>query len=436
MSNNNNTRHELANMSWGLIIFLWMCWWPLGLGLTIGKLTARKKLQEEEQRRQWQNQPFDYGRDTQSDKVRTAYGRTPSDPRQHRDYEGISRATGERSYAARSAQTASTTHTGKKDAPPTKEQTKARGRRSWLVPVLLIFGALFALAGLSMTVEGIDSLLWSLQQYAEFSSWPITEYIIPGIFSAIGGVGMFFTGWKKRKEAKQEKLLTTIVGPRDSVSIKELSAACGLNQTKTIQLVQSAIGHGLFGGDAYLDMLSKTLVVRGKAPAPEKEPTPEKKVTNRKKTGKEDKYQTILRQLRQANDAIPGKEMSDKIDRMEQISARIFELAKKDPDKEAQLTRFMDYYLPTSLKLLNTYADLDKQGIRGENIDETKASIEVAMDLLVTAFENQLDKLYESDALDVSSEITALQGMLNLDGLTPGTDFSAPDEQWQKDTEI
>lgn len=89
----------------------------------------------------------------------------------------------------------------------------------------------------------------------------------------------------------------------------------------------------------------------------------------------------------------------------------------------------MDYYLPTSLKLLNTYATLDQQDVDGENITETKRSIESAMDLLVTAFENQLDKLYESDALDVSSDIAALQGMLNLDGLTGQKDFTAAPRQ-------
>ena len=105
------------------------------------------------------------------------------------------------------------------------------------------------------------------------------------------------------------------------------------------------------------------------------------------------------------------------------VSARIFALAKKDPDKKAQLQKFMDYYLPTALKLLNTYAQLSAQDVQGTNITEAKQSIERSMDLLITAFENQLDKLFASDALDVSTDIAALEGMLNLDGLTGG-DFA------------
>lgn len=432
MSNrNNDTLHELANMGWGMIVFLWMCWWPLGFGLTIGKLAARRKL-EEQQRQGWGS-------------VRRApgpgeYNYRPTDPRHSRDYTGTTRAagsTGEADSFAEWNRTQTTTAQPPRRTPLTAEQNKASAARKLAVPLLLIFGAMFALGGLSMVLEGFDSLVWLMQEGLGWSSWPITEEILPGLISAIGGLGLFRAGRKKSRMAKMEKRLISFVGPRDHVTIKELSAACDMNQKETVELVQSAIEHGAFGGSAYLDMLSKTLVVRGSAPAPA--PTKEEaKAPQPKKAAarKEDQYQAILRQLREANEDIPGKEMSDKIDRMEQVSARIFALAKQDPNKESQLTRFMDYYLPTSLKLLRTYADLDKPGIRGENIDETKRSIEQAMDLLVTAFENQLDKLYESDALDVSSEISALQGMLNLDGLVTPTDFTAPAEQWQKDTEL
>ena len=120
------------------------------------------------------------------------------------------------------------------------------------------------------------------------------------------------------------------------------------------------------------------------------------------------------------NDAIPDPVMSQKISRLEEVSGRIFALAQKDPDKKAQLQKFMNYYLPTALKLLNTYASLSAQDVQGENITEARQSIERSVDLLVTAFENQLDKLFQSDALDVSSDIAALEGMLNLDGLTGG----------------
>ena len=87
------------------------------------------------------------------------------------------------------------------------------------------------------------------------------------------------------------------------------------------------------------------------------------------------------------------------------------------------MRKFMDYYLPTSLKLLNTYAELDRQGIEGENITESKRRTEQTMDTLVDAFENQLDRLFASDALDVSTDIDVMQNMLRADGLTEDEPF-------------
>ena len=109
--------------------------------------------------------------------------------------------------------------------------------------------------------------------------------------------------------------------------------------------------------------------------------------------------------------------MSAKIRRLAQVSQKIFELVEQNPEKLPRLRKFMDYYLPTSLKLLTSYSQLDAQGVEGDNITEAKTRIENAMDTLTTAFENQLDKLFEEDALDISSDITAMEGMLRADGL-------------------
>ena len=157
--------------------------------------------------------------------------------------------------------------------------------------------------------------------------------------------------------------------------------------------------------------------MRGAAPQP-----PQTEEEPKAEPAPEDPYASLQAQLRKANEAIPDPVMTAKISRLEEVSARIFALAKKDPGKKAQLQKFMDYYLPTALKLLNTYAQLSAQDVQGENISEAKQSIERSMDLLITAFENQLDKLFQPDALDVSADVAALEGMLNLDGLA-ASDF-------------
>ena len=290
---------------------------------------------------------------------------------------------------------------------PTAEQQNAKKWHKTLTNLCTIMGAVFLFAGVTNAVDVIS--VWKF--------WPDPGELFSNIAMAIGGGGALLTGLRMKSTRKLERLLDKVVGERDNISLPELFAAAGVDAARGRAAVESAIEHGYFGADAYIDNRTGTLVVRGAAPQPPRpaEPAPA--------PAPEDQYAALQRQLRQANDAIPDPVMTAKISRLEDVSARIFALAKKDPDKKAQLQKFMDYYLPTALKLLNTYAQLSAQDVQGTNITEAKQSIERSMDLLITAFENQLDKLFASDALDVSTDIAALEGMLNLDGLTGG-DFA------------
>lgn len=290
---------------------------------------------------------------------------------------------------------------------PTAEQQNAKKWHKTLTNLCTIMGAVFLFAGVTNAVDVIS--VWKF--------WPDPGELFSDIAMAIGGGGALLTGQRMKSTRKLERLLDKVVGERDNISLPELFAAAGVDAARGRAAVESAIEHGYFGADAYIDNRTDTLVVRGAAPQPPRpaEPAPA--------PAPEDQYAALQRQLRQANDAIPDPVMTAKISRLEDVSARIFALAKKDPDKKAQLQKFMDYYLPTALKLLNTYAQLSAQDVQGSNITEAKQSIERSMDLLITAFENQLDKLFASDALDVSTDIAALEGMLNLDGLTGG-DFA------------
>lgn len=125
-----------------------------------------------------------------------------------------------------------------------------------------------------------------------------------------------------------------------------------------------------------------------------------------------------IRQIRAANDAIPGEEISKKIDELEIVTAKIFEYISKRPEKLPQIRRFMSYYLPTTLKLLQAYQEFDAQPIQGENIRSAKAEISDTLDTITIAFENLLDSLFEHDAMDISTDISALETMLAQEGLT------------------
>ena len=291
---------------------------------------------------------------------------------------------------------------------PTAEQKNAKKWHKTLTTLCTIFGGIFLLVGIGNLVDVAD--LWAY--YQDFGE------LFTGLAQVVGGGAALFTGLRMDRARKLEHKLDKIVGNRDNIPLDELFAAAGIDAAKGRAAVEQAIDHGYFGADAYIDYRTNVLVVRGAAPQPPEAAAPEPAPQQ----DPQDQYASLQQQLRQANDAISDPVMTAKISRLEELSARIFALAKKDPDKKAQLQKFMDYYLPTALKLLNTYAQLSAQDIQGENITDAKQSIERSMDLLITAFENQLDKLFQSDALDVSADVAALEGMLNLDGLT-GPDF-------------
>lgn len=123
-------------------------------------------------------------------------------------------------------------------------------------------------------------------------------------------------------------------------------------------------------------------------------------------------------EMKRLNDSITDEKLSAAIDRLEDFSQKIFDAVRQDPGKLPQIRKFMDYYLPTTLKLLNAYDRMAATGISGENIDSTKRRVEEIMDTIVTAFARQLDSLYGSEALDISTDITVLETMLAREGLS------------------
>ena len=123
-----------------------------------------------------------------------------------------------------------------------------------------------------------------------------------------------------------------------------------------------------------------------------------------------------ISEMRRLNDSIEDEKISADIERLEKSSAAIFAQVKASPEKLPQIRKFMDYYLPTTLKLLNAYDRMSVTGIGGENIDTTKTKVESMMTTIVTAFEKQYDALFGADALDISTDITVLETMMAREG--------------------
>lgn len=125
-----------------------------------------------------------------------------------------------------------------------------------------------------------------------------------------------------------------------------------------------------------------------------------------------------IAEMKRLDDNIADPGISADIVRLEQVSQKIFDEVKRDPGKLPQIRKFMDYYLPTTLKLLNAYDRMSGAGVSGENIDTTLAKVEGMMRTIVAAFEKQLDSLYGAEALDISTDITVLENMMAREGLT------------------
>ena len=133
-----------------------------------------------------------------------------------------------------------------------------------------------------------------------------------------------------------------------------------------------------------------------------------------------DEGRVYLKKLRAANDAIPEETLSEDIDRMEKASADIFRFVADHPEKAPQIRKFMNYYLPTTLKLLNSYQRLSAQSVRGENITSTMFNIAGMMHTVANAFEKQLDSLFTDEAMDVSADISVFETILKQEGFVDG----------------
>ena len=131
-----------------------------------------------------------------------------------------------------------------------------------------------------------------------------------------------------------------------------------------------------------------------------------------------DEGDAYIRKIHACNDELLGGEISAKISHMEMLVDKIFERVEQDPESVEDIRKLMEYYLPTTVKLLEAYRELSAQPIDGENIRSSKREIEATLDTLNLAFEKLLDGLFKETAWDVSSDISVLHTMLAQEGLT------------------
>ena len=224
-----------------------------------------------------------------------------------------------------------------------------------------------------------------------------------------GGAAAAIFGSLRRKKKKRFEAYLKLIGDRTVVPIHYLADVMGIDYHKVIKDLQEMISRGILQ-PAWLDLqtyrLMRTEYSEDQVIQPEE-----------KKEEAISRNDRILRQIRADNDLIADEEVSRKIDRIEDLTRKIFAILDERPEKEEQLYNFMNYYLPTTLKALESYARLEAQGIETAAIKQAKHKINLALDELADGYERQLDKLFEDDVVDITADIDVMRKMLHKDGL-------------------
>ncbi|MBQ8955095.1 MAG: 5-bromo-4-chloroindolyl phosphate hydrolysis family protein [Clostridia bacterium] len=141
------------------------------------------------------------------------------------------------------------------------------------------------------------------------------------------------------------------------------------------------------------------------------------------KAGRAEEQGDVIQMIRALNDEIDDEVVSQRIERIEHVTASILKTLRERPEKAKDARRFMNYYLPTTLKLLENYRLMEKQSFQGENIRTSRRKIEGILEEIVVAAEKQQDRLFSAEAMDVEAEISVLENMMAMDGLTENGTF-------------
>lgn len=278
--------------------------------------------------------------------------------------------------------------------------------------------------GLVVTVIGAIILLNALGDnlfFLEYGNWrAFLEYTFWPMGITAGGLGLLLGSHWMRRRLRRYAKYQAIAGKKPTVTISQLAAAANVSTRRVENDLEQMVQKGLWGKEAYLD-LGRGILVRTFEAAEGLEPA--QKEAQPAPAEAEEGYSGQLRDIRRANDRIADPAISAKIDRLEDLAGKIFRIVEEEPAKKAKASTFLNFYLPTTQKLLDSYADFEEAGVSGGNVSQAKQRIADTMDKIVAGFERQLDQLYQSDAMDVDSDIRVMEQMLRRDGGSAAEDF-------------
>ena len=291
----------------------------------------------------------------------------------------------------------------------------------------------------------------------------IILFAIPEFITKVIGGWLLFK--RIRNEATRKRLqrfrrFASAIGNSDSVSIRELAARLDMPTANLVDELQAMIDEGYITGGAYIDhshmrlhldrtaastvsdiadsivsvfveaddraqAVNEAKASRARKEAAEQtqarpaaeEPKKRQQSEPVRSSADSENFEAKLREIRELNEAIEDPAVSERIDRIGELTASIFRVVREKPEHAEEVRKFMNYYLPTTLKLLKSYSLMEKQSYQGENIQSSRKKIEDVLDTLVHAFEQQQDRLFRTEAMDVDADISVLETMMASDGL-------------------
>ena len=406
-SSNNGNKDEIG--SWIIIAIAFAVAWPVGLFLLLSKLSDSNKKKKP------------------TNRVEQYY--SASGTEQSNYYNEVN-LTGQGTSGEYRAQTGTQAKSQSKAQPKTKTQTvsKTAGKLTKTpqygekgARIMKIVGIVLAVLGAFAMLGTMDDLRFSIE-YGYMVDFFVEMFYGVGMFA--GGLGLLFGSRSMKRRQRRFAKYLACAGDREVLDINELAVAADVTEPKAEHDVELMVEKGMWGDQAYVDA-GRDMLFRSRSAAAEYFRTkeqPQVKVTQIP-TQAEEGFSGVLRNIRRANDRIADPVLSEKIDRLEAVTARIFKVIEGNPKKTEKASTFLNYYMPTTQKLLDSYADFEEAGVSGENLGQAKARIAQTMDNIIAGFEHQLDELYRAEAMDINSDIKVMETMLKRDTGKVSDDF-------------
>ncbi|RII32343.1 5-bromo-4-chloroindolyl phosphate hydrolysis protein [Clostridium chromiireducens] len=297
--------------------------------------------------------------------------------------------------------------------------------------IYTVFGAI--LSGLF----GITLISISISSYFISGFSTVQTITLSGLLALfVPSVGLTLKGISLRKRVKRFRQYIRSLNSNNYCSIEELAVSIKKKNKYVMKDLRKMIDLGMFpqghiddkntyfmlSDEVYENYLAsqEALKMRNKEELKRQEQLKQEVNDPAKKELRTtiEMGRNYIEQIKSVNDAIPEEEISVKLSRLQNIVAQIFKYVEQNPKKLPEVSKFINHYLPMTLKLVNSYKELNDQPVHGENIRNAKNEIEKTIDIINFAFENLLDDLFEEIALDISTDISVLETLLTQEGLT------------------